>query len=101
MTTQSELLKLADRHTDNKAVCLLLLSLSEARTAARQHLHYVAAASKTLELAVQAQEGYSVGYNQSDYVTAAAKASSLVERMAADFVTLAGVLRGLGEDICY
>lgn len=101
MTTQAELLQMAERHTSDKAVRLLLMSLSEARVQAQQHLTYMESASKVLQLAVKASEGFSVSHDHSEYVQRAAKACACAQRMANDFVTLACILEHLGESVSY
>lgn len=101
MNAQAKLLELAQKHRENPAVSTLLTSLLECRTVANQHLDLMCSMAAVRSAALEGREGYTVPYDNSDLVTASAKASGALSRMAGDFSNLACVLQALGEDIHY
>ena len=101
MTTQAQLLDIAQKHVDNPTVRTLLASLAEARYLAQFNLDQASSLVDIRRRALAGQEGFTVPLDSSDLVTAAAKASAALTRMAYDYLTLASALTSLGEDINY
>jgi hypothetical protein len=101
MTTQSELVQLAQKHADNPAVSILLTSLTESKHMAEQALGATQAICGSYAEAVKGTPGFAVSYDPSDLAKFASKAVAGIARMSADYSNLACVLQRLGEDISY
>lgn len=101
MTTQAELLQLAEKHKDNPAVRILLTSLTQAQDQAIQRLKATISMAGTLEKGVQLHPGYAVSNDPSSFVATAAQASAAIAGMSADLMSLACLLENLGEQISY
>lgn len=98
--TQSDLRAMAEKHRGtNVAVSAILTSLLECEIQAKQHLGAVRGYVGIVEKAVEGEPDYRVMLDQSDLVTSAAKAATALSRIAADYMTLATILQGLGENV--
>lgn len=100
-TTQAELMEIAQKHLNVAAVQSLLLSIHEAQTQARVNLMATLSGSASLVKAAAFEEGYRVGYDHSDFVATASKASAALSRISTLLTTLASVLGSLGEEVSY
>lgn len=101
MTTQTQLLQLAEKHKGSPAIDAILLALMEDKVQAGLQLRLLQSQSEIMQKAVNGEPGYRVVNDYSDIVTAVARASTAASRMASSYLTLATVLQSLGEDISY
>ena len=101
MTTQAELIKLAEKHKSNPAISALLLSLQEARMMVQPSIQAMQGSANVVDLALKGEPDFSIPLDNSHIVVQAAKLSASLTRMASDFFTLATVLQALGEDVSY
>lgn len=101
MTTQKQLMELAQKHTDHVGVRALLPSIHQANGEALQYLTMLNSSSETLQKGVSREDGYAVMRDNSALMMHAFKASSALDRVAAYYVDLAVVLELIGEKVEY
>lgn len=98
-TTQADLKRLAQKHRENPAVRALITSMLECEIQAKQHMGAVTGHVGVAERALEGDDGFKVVLDQADLVLHASKAATALSRLAGDYMTLACVLSGLGEQI--
>lgn len=101
MTTQAQLIELAEAHRYDAGVRALLLSIAEARMQVGPSLRALRAAADATDYALKGEDGFRIGIDNVHIVAAAATMSAALTRMAADYSSLASVLEARGVDITY
>lgn len=103
MTTQSEILEIAQRRApENPALQTLLTSIQEARGVCKINAEICRGRLGIFDAALDdGRPDYSVCLDNSDFVGMAAALSAGLTRMASDFANLATILQSMGEEIQY
>lgn len=100
MTTQAELLQLAEKYADNPAVKVLITSIKEATTQLKLNLKSAKLRIEIFEDALE-KEDQDITGDFSHYAAYSSRIMGGVTRLTSDYMNLACILEMLGEKISY